>query len=764
MAKTNRKEGKKFVFFKAFQFNSILLQILFVSIVLLILILCTVYFLFTQYYTNNYRESSIYFNEQSMRNFQETIDLQMEEKSGNVKRFFMISAVNRMIAAGKEYKNSNAIDTALALSQFVDEDNWMREAYLYIYDNDILVKSDETLMKAEDSEIAEILNVMDFSRQWNLILYQNQVYMYCNYPQKNPLATMILRMNEDAFIQILEQSATKEGTWPLYIYTKSGQAVFPDAYEYPFENSIRMEPIDNGDGISVYRQIEEPRLFIMAKQSSITDWTYVSVTTEEELLPKMFNIFKTVFPSLLFVLIIMCVFSFLLIRKIYNPLKRVIQSMTLYGHGNQLPRVNGNEFDFIQGVYMESVNENTQLYGLLTEVSLAVSEKLLMPIIKGESYNETEIINNLKRINSPMSAAGKYFLVALQWQYTEKNVTNPVEEEIYNSELKQWGVSWWAKKCHALCLSLGVQIKVFVLQYPPDMTAAQMKRDFSSFREAVRERCCHKNYLAATGMSRIGMGIQSLSEALDTAMYDLNRRKYYYNDFDVADYEISNSIDFQTRFQQNLKQLLNRQPEAKEDIMQMIDEVSQETWEKSVKIYQVLADIITEKLVSMQIDIQGIPKPPDLLSIAAKEEASQKEIALQVKDYISDGIQLILASGQKEKYHYIENARRYIIAHYSNSMLSLDTVSESLGISSPYLSSLFTRYLSVGFVEYLNRYRLNQARQLLEVTDITVSEIGLKTGFNSVQNFGRVFKKYYGKTPSEYREYARDRRMIDHEQ
>ena len=95
---------------------------------------------------------------------------------------------------------------------------------------------------------------------------------------------------------------------------------------------------------------------------------------------------------------------------------------------------------------------------------------------------------------------------------------------------------------------------------------------------------------------------------------------------------------------------------------------------------------------------------------------------------------------------------QYIQEHYDNSMISLDTLSSYLGISSSYLSTLLSRFLSMGFTEYLNRFRLEQAKQLLEITSISVSEIGLKTGFNSVQNFDRVFKKYMGETPRKYRE------------
>ena len=59
--------------------------------------------------------------------------------------------------------------------------------------------------------------------------------------------------------------------------------------------------------------------------------------------------------------------------------------------------------------------------------------------------------------------------------------------------------------------------------------------------------------------------------------------------------------------------------------------------------------------------------------------------------------------------------------------------------------------LSAGFTDYLNGVRIGKAKELLENTDLTVSEICAQTGFNSDQNFIRVFKKYVGMTPGQYR-------------
>jgi AraC-like DNA-binding protein len=52
---------------------------------------------------------------------------------------------------------------------------------------------------------------------------------------------------------------------------------------------------------------------------------------------------------------------------------------------------------------------------------------------------------------------------------------------------------------------------------------------------------------------------------------------------------------------------------------------------------------------------------------------------------------------------------------------------------------------------YLNRHRIDQAKELLDVGMDTIGEIASATGFNSQQNFIRVFKKHMGKTPGQYR-------------
>ena len=88
---------------------------------------------------------------------------------------------------------------------------------------------------------------------------------------------------------------------------------------------------------------------------------------------------------------------------------------------------------------------------------------------------------------------------------------------------------------------------------------------------------------------------------------------------------------------------------------------------------------------------------------------------------------------------------------YGDSSLSLESISEKLGLTAPYLSRIFAEHQPPGFLDYLNRYRLEQAKDILRETDETVGDIGLRVGFNSPQSFIRVFKRYEGETPGQFR-------------
>ena len=84
--------------------------------------------------------------------------------------------------------------------------------------------------------------------------------------------------------------------------------------------------------------------------------------------------------------------------------------------------------------------------------------------------------------------------------------------------------------------------------------------------------------------------------------------------------------------------------------------------------------------------------------------------------------------------------------------ISLDDVSREVDISPYYFSKLFKQETGRNFIEHLTEIRLKNARDLLQNSQLSIKEICAQSGYSDPNYFSRIFKKYEGVTPSEFRE------------
>lgn len=104
----------------------------------------------------------------------------------------------------------------------------------------------------------------------------------------------------------------------------------------------------------------------------------------------------------------------------------------------------------------------------------------------------------------------------------------------------------------------------------------------------------------------------------------------------------------------------------------------------------------------------------------------------------------------EEKNHLVELAKEYMEEHYYENLMLID-VAQKEGISPGYLSTLFQKQLSKGFIDYLNEIRIEHACSYLQQNYLKTYEIAYKVGFKDEKYFSKVFKKLKGRSPSEYR-------------
>ncbi|MCL6602862.1 MAG: PocR ligand-binding domain-containing protein [Paenibacillus sp.] len=104
----------------------------------------------------------------------------------------------------------------------------------------------------------------------------------------------------------------------------------------------------------------------------------------------------------------------------------------------------------------------------------------------------------------------------------------------------------------------------------------------------------------------------------------------------------------------------------------------------------------------------------------------------------------------------LKPAGDYIYSHKSEN-ITLTHMAELCHISPSYFSRLFTKETGENFSTFLARLKVKWAKQLLEVTDMPVSQISDELGFNEPGYFIKTFKKFEEITPAVYRKYYREK-------
>ncbi|MGN1166667.1 MAG: helix-turn-helix transcriptional regulator [Lachnospiraceae bacterium] len=133
---------------------------------------------------------------------------------------------------------------------------------------------------------------------------------------------------------------------------------------------------------------------------------------------------------------------------------------------------------------------------------------------------------------------------------------------------------------------------------------------------------------------------------------------------------------------------------------------------------------------------------------------------LQTRIYLLQILQMLYEAGALTKAETAGNSNMqkellgYIQNHYTEK-ITLSMLAEEFHLSEKYISRYFVEHFYLPFSNYVVHLRLTHAKQLLETTDESITEIALQSGFSNVSYFIRAFKNAYDKSPLKYRKEIR---------
>ena len=120
--------------------------------------------------------------------------------------------------------------------------------------------------------------------------------------------------------------------------------------------------------------------------------------------------------------------------------------------------------------------------------------------------------------------------------------------------------------------------------------------------------------------------------------------------------------------------------------------------------------------------------------------------------YLRRGVHIISPNGSTAQVSaLVRSAYQITRLRYADPSFTLVSLSDEIGISPNYLSSVFKMETGIRFKKYLNSYRMEQAKELLMDSRYKIYEVANLVGIEDSRYFSQIFRTYTGLKPSEYR-------------
>lgn len=495
--------------------------------------------------------------------------------------------------------------------------------------------------------------------------------------------------------------------------------------------------------------------------SERTNLKFINITPYQTLLDSMHTMLNLLIIMFILIFIVGIPVSYIISKKIYSPIDRIVKNMkkNLSSHDAMEKNKNRNELDYLSSAINDILNTSLSLKNLSSEDSVFIKQKILKDLLLN-SLNNIKIIEH-KLIDLNIHLDSKNLMVfVLRIDSYKKFISTYSKEDI---ELFQYALA---------------NISVEVISGKYNCEAVDMETDHISIilnigDEAPAEALIYiielikqiQDIILNSLHFSVSAGIGSFANRLSELP------KSYKWAYEYTNYKIkygANSILYYDKVVTEMKENY-KYPEEKEKLL--FDAI------KSGKIQDVdlyLTNILEELLdyrypdmlmCIMQLTMNSKKLLNNLKKISAenllinfdffRENLETFESIDEVHHWLMTSYNRTLLQLQDTKDHkkekLVDKVIAYIKLNYDNSALSPESLADYVKISPNYLRSIFKEIQNQSLSNYINEYRFEKAKHLLESTHLSVNDICEKIGFVNTNYFYTSFKKYHGVSPTEWR-------------
>ncbi|MFI8684996.1 helix-turn-helix domain-containing protein [Rossellomorea sp. NPDC077527] len=510
----------------------------------------------------------------------------------------------------------------------------------------------------------------------------------------------------------------------------------------------KLKEINHEQGtFPIYKKSQDEEMTIRSIGSDVLkDWNYISVSSIKPETSLTVMLLQALLIDLVLLLLGFLI-AFYFVQSAYKPLRKVLSDLQ---DGTEFEK--GDEFAFIRSMTsrMKKVNESLKRTIETNQMPLKhkVLRDLLFGLLPDGKINEKLDQYDLGKLKEESTLILFEFSHYREW---EESVSR---EGILTLKLQLLSYLKEKLELQHSCEIIEIEAeKLAVLTNETNMI--QLKTWLHHFKAGLDER------LQATMVIAIGEPVQSpiqLKEAYKQARMLLEYR------FAIEGKSIVTKEDIDHLKHQNFYF-----PIAVEK--DLIDFVVRGQKEKALSI---LHTVLKENFYAKQLNEKALRS--FVFTLISTANRILQQVNQSVEDIYGDGINLyfelkkiegkakleetllsvfetlvneIKEDTKKNDCTIADALMEYIYSNYQRD-ISLTDLAEHFKLSASYVSTIFKEHTGENYKEFLNRYRVEKAKEILQTQNVKIQELSGMVGYNNVNTFIRIFKKYVGLSPGQY--------------
>lgn len=743
-----KKHGRKLVA------DSVFVRTLITLLALLFLLLISFWGVLNRMMKVNYEHGVQENSRQVLKQTSEMTELALHLLSDDLSHMIWEDTILSYLIAPQSRSSQEEYEVLLLLNRLAQRSDLVETAWLYAPEEKWVLASDGFAGLKDEYEQYTMLKDYIPSTQISdkqlqdadsrIFIANDNLYIAVDFVLTKHIGSLFLQVNLPELYEMVNAQSQGE---PIYYLDQKGEFFAPES-EIEGRSFLSVNMASESTGIVrhgkeqwCYQYNEKLQWIFLQKMDTITQGMIF-----REYIP-------IVIPGLLIFLTLGILGAYAVTRKIYKPINQLVGLVLMYGEDREAQK---NEWSYLKLSFMQTMDEKKMLKNSIKFWENDILEQVFRKLLQGSAPEEIGM-NMLDPDTKAIWKNGRQYQVVVCQKSQEAKATNAAE---LDSRLFVQSIEQIVKKnkdFSGLFVVPMDQDFVAIMLTDSDKSAVQLKKAVFQLETEIFNAFRASAFAVSIDHGRVYAHWEDLIYSWQEGVQNIRYNKYLKCSPDAVSNESMERTELnreqqrylEERAHQILDHLLKEQQKQAENLLERIsDEIMQSSasLEQKKNYFDTIEGVFLEK----RLTVSGQEK--DSIEDKRNEFKDDEDLRKYMVEYLKLQMEQILRGTRKNSYRYVESARQYIQENCSDSGLSSQMVAEYLHINTSYFSEIFNKQMQESFSSYLNRIRIDNARKLLLSTKLPVYDIGFKCGFTTVQHFNRMFKKYTGMTPKQYRD------------